>query len=145
MWSVYSFTWLGRLSPLCPLKASQWYRINTLTLHRCTLLEASSSTVVTLYHAKDLDIYIFRYFYIYIFIYLDISMDSSIAIYVHTRWRVNHIDSYRYPTDRIFSICCTRKIKQCLTLRLTQSHFKSQTVFNYFIICYDLFTGYSHP
>ena len=59
-------------------------------------------------------------------------MDNSIAIYVHTRWRVNRIDSYRYPTDRIFSICCTRKIKQCLTLRLTMGHFKSQTVFNYF-------------
>ena len=123
MWSVYSFTWLGRLSPLCPLKASQWYRINALTLHRCTLLELSSSQVVTLYHAKDLDIYIFRYFYI--------SMDGSIAIYIHTRWRVNRINSYRYPTDRKYSICCTRKIKQCLTLRLTMSHFKSQTVFNF--------------
>lgn len=70
--------------------------------------------MVTLYHAKDLDIYIFRYVYIYIFRYLYIYI--FLYFYVHTRWRVNRIDSYRYPTDRLFSICCSRK---------------NQTVFNF--------------
>nr|DAR38949.1 MAG TPA: hypothetical protein [Caudoviricetes sp.] len=57
-----------------------------------------------------------------IFIYLDIYI--FISFYVHTRWRVNCIDSYRYPTDRIFSICCTRKIKQCLTLWYHKEYFR---------------------
>nr|DAG17778.1 MAG TPA: hypothetical protein [Caudoviricetes sp.] len=35
-------------------------------------------------------------------------------------------------TDRLFSICCYAKIKQCFTLRLTMGHFKSQTTF-YFL------------
>ena len=62
-------------------------------------------------------------------------MASFIAIYVHTRWRVNRIDSYGYPTDRIFSICYYAKIKQCLTFvnRIDSYGYPTDRIFS---ICY---------